>query len=166
MNRASRCTSLVSVASCVVACAVLALGCAAPQLDRRPLYAQLGGEPGLAALVDEFLRELASDKDAAHHFQGVDIRRFRAQLTLHLCQLFDGPCRYEGAAMPEVHRGMRITQREFNAVVDDLVRAMESRDLPTPVQNRVLARLAPLREQIIALPPDPGPDPGREPSPH
>ena len=107
-------------------------------------------------MVDEFLRELASDKDAAHHFQGVDIRRFRAQLTLHLCQLFEGPCSYAGAAMPGVHRGMQITQREFNAVVDDLVRAMESRALPTPVQNRVLARLAPLREQIIEQPSDLG----------
>ncbi len=126
-----------------------AAGCAAPQLDRRPLYEQLGGEAGLDALVDRFLRELASDPDAAPHFRGADVKRFRAQLTLHLCQTFDGPCRYAGAELPEVHRGMAITQREFNAVVEDLWRAMETLRIPTPVQNRVLARLAPMREQVV-----------------
>ena len=125
------------------------IACAAPPFDRRPLYEQLGGEAGLDALVDRFLRELALDPDAAPHFRGADVRRFRAQLTLHLCQTFDGPCRYEGEPMPEVHRGMAITQREFNAVVEDLWRAMESLRIPTPVQNRVLARLAPMREQIV-----------------
>jgi hemoglobin len=141
---------------------VFAAACASPQLDRRPLYAQLGGEAGLAALVDRFLQELARDPDAAPQFRGVDVKRFRTQLTLHLCQTFDGPCRYEGASLAEVHRGMQISQREFNAVVEDLVRAMESLRLPTPVQNRVLARLAPLREQVVgqAHPPHSSPAPG------
>ncbi|MBK7952138.1 MAG: group 1 truncated hemoglobin [Deltaproteobacteria bacterium] len=135
-----------------VVCALLvafAAACASPQLDRRPLYEQLGGEAGLAALVDRFLHELARDADAAPQFRGVDVKRFRIQLTLHLCQTFDGPCRYEGAPLAEVHRGMQISQREFNAVVEDLVRAMESLRIPTPVQNRVLARLAPMREQVV-----------------
>ena len=133
----------------------LTVACAAPQLDRRTLYDQLGGEPGLAALVDRFLRELASDPDAVPQFRGADVKRFRSQLTLHLCQTFDGPCRYEGAGLAEVHRGMQISQREFNSVVEDLVRAMESLRISTPVQNRVLARLAPLREQIIEQPANP-----------
>ena len=50
---------------------------------------------------------------------------------------------------------MQISQREFNSVVEDLVRAMESLRISTPVQNRVLARLAPLREQIIEQPANP-----------
>lgn len=130
-------------------------GCALPQLDRRPLYEQLGGEPGLAALVDQFLRELARDPDAVPHFRGADIGRFREQLTLHLCQTFDGPCRYDGAPLAEVHRGMRIEERAFNAVVEDLIDAMEARGIATPVQNRVLARLAPMREEVVGIGPSP-----------
>ena len=102
----------------LVASVVLILACASPQLDRRPLFDQLGGEPGLDALVDRFLRELAADPDAAPRFRGADVKRFRTQLTLHLCQTFDGPCRYEGAPLSEVHRGMQISQRQFNAVVE------------------------------------------------
>jgi hypothetical protein len=58
---------------------------------------------------------------------------------------------------------MQISQRQFNAVVEDLVRAMESLRIATPVQNRVLARLAPLREQVVGQvhPVRPGP---RDPS--
>lgn len=153
-DRGSRRWAPLAAAAGFAAVAILVLGlgvmaCAAPQLDRRPLYEQLGGEAGLAALVDRFLHELARDPDAAPQFRGADVKRFRAQLTLHLCQTFDGPCRYEGASLSEVHRGMEISQREFNAVVEDLWRAMESLRIPTPVQNRVLARLAPLREQVV-----------------
>lgn len=152
--RARRRTGSAWIPSFIALIALLA-ACAAPQLDRRPLYDQLGGEPGLAALVDRFLRELASDPDAVTQFRGADVKRFRTQLTLHLCQTFDGPCRYEGAGLAEVHRGMLISQREFNSVVEDLVRAMESLRISTPVQNRVLARLAPLRAQIIEQPANP-----------
>lgn len=148
-RRARRFPVVASPSALLLVAVTVAVACAAPQLDRRPLYAQLGGEAGLDALVDRFLRELAVDPDAAPHFRGADVKRFRAQLTLHLCQTFDGPCRYEGEAMPEVHRGMAITQREFNAVVEDLWRAMEALRIPTPVQNRVLARLAPMREEIV-----------------
>jgi len=154
----------IAVTLAIFLAIAVAAACAAPQLDRRPLYEQLGGERGLAALVDRFLRELARDPDAIPHFRGADIQRFRAQLTLHLCQTFDGPCRYEGAPLAEVHRGMDISQRAFNAVVEDLVRAMEAEGISTPVQNRVLARLAPLREQVVgqvhpARPADPPADP-------
>jgi len=147
---------VIALATALGLSSVGALGCATPpQLDRRTLYEQLGGAAGLDALVDRFLRELASDADARPHFAGADIARFRAQLTLHLCQTFDGPCRYEGAPLEEVHRGMAISQRAFNGVVEDLWRAMEALDLPTPVQNRVLARLAPMREQIVGQVHDP-----------
>lgn len=126
------------------------LACSAiPQLDDRPLYQQLGGVEGIERLADRFVRELAADPVARGHFEGIDVRRFRTRLTEHLCVVADGPCDYRGDSMLEVHRGMDIDQRAFNAVVEDLIRAMESLRIPTPAQNRVLARLAPMHADII-----------------
>ena len=128
--------------------ALLVLGCQWAPLDRRSLYEQLGGESGLERLVDRFLRELAADQAVAARFRKVDIRRFRTNLTEHLCEISDGPCRYSGDSMREVHRNMEITQGDFNAVVEDLIRAMESLRIRTATQNRLLARLAPMQPDI------------------
>ena len=120
-----------------------------PQLDRRPLYQQLGGVEAIARISDRFLRELSADPQVADHFRGIDARRFRDQVAAQLCQVADGPCEYDGGSMLDVHRGMDIDQRAFNAVVEDLIRAMESLRVPIPAQNRLLARLAPMREDIV-----------------
>lgn len=60
-----------------------------------------------------------------------------------------GPCEYTGDPMHVVHKGLNITERQFNAVVEDLQEAMVRLRLPEPAQNRLLARLAPLRGEII-----------------
>lgn len=139
-----------ALASSWAAVAVLVMGCAdLPQLDPRPLYVQLGGVEGIERLADRFVRELAADSEVRSHFEGIDARRFRAQVAAHLCEVADGPCSYAGDSMLEVHRGMEIDQRAFNATVESLIRAMESLRLPVPAQNRLLARLAPMRADIV-----------------
>jgi len=151
----SRVTRVLAVGSHLLATLTLLVACTTPQLDRRPLYDQLGGERGISLLVDRFLRELLTDEAVFGHFEGIDVRRFRAQLELQLCEISGGPCRYEGESMHDVHRGMDVSQGEFNAVVEDLIRAMESLRLPTPTQNRLLAKLAPMQRDIVVRRPDP-----------
>jgi hemoglobin len=44
---------------------------------------------------------------------------------------------------------MDISEREFNWFVEGVERAMDRVGLPLPVQNRLLARLAPMRDEVI-----------------
>jgi hemoglobin len=113
------------------------------------LYVSLGEQPGIEQLVDTFLRELAADARIAHHFADTDIARLRQLLAEQICEVSDGPCRYTGESMPEVHRGLGITAADFNALVEDLMAAMDAVELPLGVQNRLLARLAPMQEEIV-----------------
>ena len=66
-----------------------------------------------------------------------------------LCVETGGPCQPSGDSMEEVHKGLKLTRSDFNALVEDLIAAMETQGVPVPVQNRLLARLAPMRGQII-----------------
>jgi len=116
--------------------------------DDRNLYVALGGEAGLAALIERFLLELADDERINEHFVETDILRFQEKLTEFVCNIAGGPCEYTGDSMIRTHRGMDINDAEFNALVEDLILAMESLDIPTGTQNRLLARLAPLHEEI------------------
>ena len=150
--RAVTASVMVAVTASVLVAATITVtvaGCAARPGAAPTLYAQLGERPGLDRLVDRLLREMAADERIARHFRSADIARFREQLTLHLCEVAGGPCRYEGASMLEVHRGMGIREADFNALVEALIRVMEGLRLPTATQNELLAALAPMQPDIV-----------------
>jgi hemoglobin len=132
-------------------CAVFVLSlaaCAGPTRTPDTLYHQLGQEAGIQAIVDEFLYALAGNDLALPLFANTDIQRFREQFARQLCAVAGGPCVYEGDSMGDTHRGMNISHAQFNSVVEDLIEAMENRDIPTGAQNLLLARLAPMYPEI------------------
>ena len=63
----------------------------------------------------------------------------------------NGPCVYTGDSMVQTHAGMNISEAEFNAVVEDLIAAMDTVGVDIGTQNRLLARLATLRPQIVGI---------------
>lgn len=121
------------------------------QADKSSLYHQLGEYEGISQLMESFILEIAEDDRIIHHFENIDIERFHKMLTEHICELSAGPCEYTGKPMPEVHLGMNITRAEFNALVEDLIQAMESEQIPVSAQNRLLAILAAMHKEVIHL---------------
>lgn len=113
------------------------------------LYEQLGGETGVASIVDNFINEISFSPVIFKHFEKSDQQRFRTKLIEHLCELSSGPCRYTGDSMQEIHKNMQITESEFNQTVDLLINAMNKANVPHTTQNRLLARLKALRQDII-----------------
>ena len=51
--------------------------------------------------------------------------------------------------MEESHKGLALTPSDFNALVENLQASMNAEAVPIPIQNRLLARLAPMRSEII-----------------
>lgn len=113
------------------------------------LYDDLGGMPVIEKIADNFINEISYDQQIAQHFKDTKIERFREKLIEQLCNVSDGPCQYSGDSMLDVHQKMNITEAEFNRTVDLLVNAMNQAGVPHRVQNRLLARLAPMRPDII-----------------
>lgn len=146
---------LAGVRSCLVALAMIAAlaGCSSAPVRDATLYDQLGGKDGIAMLVDGFLTRVADDYRIIDTFAGSNVPRLRRLLEEQFCQVSDGPCEYTGGSMEETHRGMGIRESEFNALVEDLVDAMEAMDLPVATQNRFLARLAPMHRDIVSAKP-------------
>lgn len=116
--------------------------------SQRTLYDDLGGSSGIDALVEEFLYVLADDERIVHFFDETDIDRFQEKLSEQLCFESGGPCEYTGDDMVAVHKGMDINASHFNALVEDLIVAMENKRIPTATQNRLLAILAPMHDDI------------------
>ena len=136
---------------CFVAGLLLALaaGCTAPQ-PRPGLYEQFGGQAGVEALVEEFLVRLLEDERINAQFAETDLLNLNDRLVEQFCVELGGPCTYTGRDMAESHAGLGITEADFNALVEDLVDAMEARGIPRGAQNRLLSRLAPMHADIVS----------------
>ena len=128
----------------------LLVGCASHS-SQNTLYEKLGGETGLENIVGGFINQIGKDKQIFHYFADANITRFRTHLTTHLCAITDGPCEYSGDSMTDIHTGMKITEKDFNHLVDLLINAMNLQGIPHRIQNQLLARLAPLRASIIYI---------------
>lgn len=113
------------------------------------LFQQLGGEPGIERIVDNLLFNIADDPVLRPLFEKTDLERFHEKLSEQLCELSDGPCRYTGDDMTEVHAGMAINNRHFDALVTALNNAMSTAGVGFGARNALLARLAELHEPVL-----------------
>jgi len=130
---------------------VLALTCAAcaHQRGTEDLYRDLGAAPGIAAIVDGFLLHLADNERIVDTFADTDIAEFRRLLIEQICDLSGGPCEYSGRSMAEAHQDMDVSAMQFNALVEDFMKAMDDAGVPRGAQNRLLALLAPMHDDIV-----------------
>lgn len=128
---------------------ILALVLTACASQPATVYEGLGGESGLAAVVDNLLQRMAKDEQIAEHFRDTDIALFREGLTEHLCDIADGPCEYGGESMKASHKGLDITQADFDRLVQLLIYAMQEEGIPIAVRNDLLKRLAPMYGDVV-----------------
>jgi hemoglobin len=66
-----------------------------------------------------------------------------------VCEATGGPCRYTGRDMRAAHAGTRISDAEFDALVEDLVRSLDKLRVPTVEQRALLGLLGGLRPQVV-----------------
>jgi hemoglobin len=72
-------------------------------------------------------------------------------LVDQVCQATGGPCSYSGRDMKKTHDGMGVTAGEFDALVEDLVSALDRFDVPKAEQDELLGLLGPMRGDIVEV---------------
>lgn len=115
----------------------------------KPVFEQFGGKPGLIALMDDFMANLMADPRTQPFFANVDREHIKAELVDQFCVILDGPCTYTGKNMEQTHRGLDIHRSQFNALVEDLQKAMDKHGIPFRAQNKLLAKLAPMHREVV-----------------
>jgi hemoglobin len=109
----------------------------------------LGGRPGIKRIVDTLVPMLLADPRIKESFKDIDMKNLAMRLEEQFCELSGGPCVYKGQDMKEIHDGLNITNAQFNALAEDLQLAMESVGVPSRVQNKLVAKLAPMQRGIV-----------------
>jgi hemoglobin len=118
------------------------------------LYTRLGGIDAISAVTDKFLANVVADNVINDRFSATvadefRLRLLRTNLIDQICAGAGGPCQYKGLTMMEAHEGMDISVEEFNALVGDLVAALDFYDVPETEKGELLGILGPLQSQIV-----------------
>ncbi|WP_300375365.1 group 1 truncated hemoglobin [Henriciella sp.] len=107
------------------------------------------GREGISRIVDDFVEGVRTDPRTEKIFAASDWKRLDRTLNEQFCYILGGGCDYTGRNMTEVHRDHGITRAEFNAVVEILQAAMRKEGVPFRMQNRFLAKLAPMERDTV-----------------
>lgn len=113
------------------------------------LYDRVGGEPAMAEVVEAFSQRLLTDRMLAGHFEGVDVQRVRLHQGALLDALTGCPDAYEGRPLRRAHRGLGITDQQFDRAVDHLAASLANAGADGRVVGAVAGIVDGLRGQIV-----------------
>ena len=143
--------------STLLAVALFATTVGAPALsqaatDDRSLYERLGGTGPITAVVGKFVTIVGGDKRINGYFAKADLVQLKKHLINMVCQASGGPCEYTGRDMKTTHKGMGVTGAAFNALVGDLVEALDTFNVPEREKGELLGVLGPMQKDIVEKP--------------
>jgi hemoglobin len=136
--------------------------------QRQTLYERLGGEQGLAAIVEDYIPRVLQDPRVNWTRKGVErggllnresgpvwqsnpqtLARLKKHMQQFLALATGGPAKYEGRQMVNVHQGMKITNPEFDAAVGDLKATLDHFKIADGEQKELLSIVESTRPQIV-----------------
>jgi len=134
--------------------AMVTLGCAAcASAPPEPtLYQRLGGREAIKLVVDDFVANMAADPRVNGRFKGLDaarVAKLQTNLADQICDAAGGPCAYLGRDMKTAHTGMGITEAEWTATVEDLVKALNKFKVGQKEQQELLGALGAMKKDIV-----------------
>lgn len=131
---------------------LMVAGSTPSRAQEKSLYQCLGGYDALAAVVDDFVGRLVSDKQFDKFFVGHSDdskKRIRQHILDQFCAATGGPCLYIGRDMKTSHAGLGITNAEWDATAKHLVAALDKFKVPEREKGEVLAFVTTLKKDIV-----------------
>jgi hemoglobin len=151
MHRIKRIGLAVCLLAAISATAAAQNSMSGQETMKKSLYERLGGIDAIKAVIGEFVARVAADARINKKFAKSDIDRVKLHLVEQVCAATGGPCEYTGLDMKKAHKNMKVTEGEFNALVEDLVGALDKFNVPEQEKNDLLGILGPLKSQIVEV---------------
>lgn len=135
-------------------------------MEEQSLYQRLGGVFAIAAVVNRFSDLIIDDPIAGKASKNPALRKWHTETlarlpglkfmrTLWVCDVAGGPLHFAatkpGASplgLEEVHRDLRITPEEFDAVAGVLARTLDEFGVPQREKHEVLGAFAAHKAEV------------------
>lgn len=117
----------------------------------KTLYERLGGASGIASIADDIWANHTSNPLIKTRYVNSDAENVKRLVREMFGAGTGGPETYTGKDMLSAHTGMNISDQEFNAVVDDVLKALKSNGIGEKENNEVLAILWSMKGEIVGV---------------
>jgi len=121
-------------------------------MKEKSLYQRLGGYDALAAVSDDFIERLASNKLLGRFVVGLSEdskKKLRQHFVEFLCNATGGSCVYMGRDMKTSHAGLGISEEDWKESVKLLVETLDKFKIPEKEKDEVLAAVGSLKKDIV-----------------
>ena len=118
----------------------------------KTLYERLGGYDAISAVVNDLLSRLMADTQLGRFWQhrGEDgINREKQLLIDYLCANAGGPTLYTGRDNQTSHKGMGISESDWEAFMGHLDATLNSFKVPQQERNDVIGFVQGTRADIV-----------------
>ena len=120
-------------------------------MTEKTLYERLGGATGIAAITEDIWSNHISNPLVKNRYVKSDPENVKRLVREMFGAGTGGPETYTGQDMLTAHTGMNINDQEFNAVIDDVLKALKSNNIGEQENNEVLAILWSMKGDIVGV---------------
>jgi hemoglobin len=124
----------------------------------KSLFERIGGKEGIAKVVNSFFNNVTHNDVLKKRFTKLPkerVEKMRTNMIAQICKESGGDCEYTGKSLKEAHKGMKITEPEWNATVSALKAAFDENKIGDNEQNDLIAAIAPMKDDIVEVKPKP-----------
>jgi hemoglobin len=127
-----------------------------PPAAKPSLYERLGKEEAITKVVDDFVANVVADENIKErhkkHFMEGDVAGLKKKLVEQIGEATGGPQKYTGKNMKDAHKGLEITNKDFDALVADLVKALDKNKVAEEDKGEIVKMLGTMRKDVVEKP--------------
>ncbi len=120
-------------------------------MNEQTLYERLGGSKGIAAITEDIWSNHTQNPLVSNRYVNSDPENVKRLVREMFCAGTGGTETYTGKDMLSAHTGMNINDQEFNAVIDDVLKALKLNDIGKRESDEVLAILWSMKGEIVGV---------------
>jgi len=120
------------------------------------LYTRLGGHDVVVGITKDFVDWSLADKHIGRFFPNVhseaDVKLLNERIVEFLCAITGGPCVYKGRDMKTAHKGLGITELDWQIALDLFTAALEKHHVTRQAQSEFLQIIENMKSDIVEVP--------------
>jgi hemoglobin len=123
--------------------------------QEKSLYERLGGLQGISLVVSDFVDVFIKDPVIMSNPKVKERKTpdsapyIKYQVTSMVCQATGGPCQYTGLDMREAHRGLNVSDREWDRMVEIFAATLKKYNVPERETQELFGLIAPTKPDIV-----------------
>lgn len=110
-------------------------------METQTLFERIGGDATIASLVGAFYQRVLSDEELRPFFANTSMEKLRCMQREFFAAALDGPMRYTGRPLAEVHHGRGIQPRHMRLFLQHLVATLRGHGIDEEDVYEIASRL-------------------------